>query len=225
MAIGNKEKNDSTELVIIRDGQSEDKRKSFFDVIQKNGDEWVTTQKTDRFSGDFKSLKRGLKYDPSVPRQKELIEKFGNKPVITISLVDHESNQTYVYKFSLRLSTRTLINRLVNLKSGDNLEISIWNDKEKGYENFSLRQNGELVKWKYSLDEVPRAEEIRKKDGTLVSRDFKDVDQFFLDQVDNFKLKASPTAIPLAPKQKVVIPEILTDLVDNGDDDSDSIPF
>lgn len=221
MAIG-KENNDSTELVIIRDVQSEDKRKSFFEVIQKNeNDQWAPTQKTDRFSGHFKSLKRGLKYDPSVPRQKELIEKYGNKPMISLSLVDYETNQTYIYKFSLRLSTRTLINRIVNLKSGDNLELSIWNDKEKGYENFSLRQNGELVKWKYSLDEVPRAEEIRKKDGTLVSRDFEAVDQFYLDQVDKFALKSSSHA-PAPAKEKVAIPAVVSDLVD---DDSDSIPF
>ena len=217
MALGNKQ-NDSTELVIIRDVTPKDKSKSYFEVIQKQGDPaaWVVTQTTDRFNGNFKSLKRGLKYDVSKPKQKELAEKYGNKPSIELTLVDEAANQTYLYKFNLRLATRNLINRFLSLTAGDNIEISIWNDKVHGYENLSLRQNGELIKWKFDKDQIPAPEELRKKDGTLVSRSFDEVDQFFLDQIDSFYLHANaappvPTGVTSALEKAKVKAEVAED--------------
>ncbi len=212
--IGKENKNDGTELVIVQDRTSEDKKKSFFEFIQKVDGQWVVTAKDSVFSGDLKSIQHGLKYDISIPKQRELAEKYKNRPVIKLQLVDREANQTYLYKFNLRLATRTLINRVLALESTDGLAISIWNDRETGNEKISLKQHGKPVDWKYGLDEVPKPEELRKKNGELISRDFDEVDKFFLDKIDEFnasKKKSHTQSEPVVKEPVATKAEISED--------------
>lgn len=125
-----------------------------------------------------------------------------------------DGNDTYHIDFTYRLASRSLFNAILSLTSADNLSIGIYESK-KGYETFSLRQNDEIIKWKYTLEEQPQAEEITNKAGTKKITDFSEVDQFFEDVlrewVDNLgiatdKAKETEEKAPAAAPAKTPAP-------------------
>lgn len=203
--IGNSKTYD-TELIIVRDHTKEDQKpcKPYFTFTHKDGDHWVVKAKSDRFSGTLKSLKIKDRYDLSKPKQKELATKYGNSKVGVITVEDSAAKQTYRWEFNFRLATRSLMNRVFSLKSGDNVEISIWATEEGGvlYDKISLRQGGELVKYNYSKEEVPVPKEI-KINGRM-EKDYEELNNFYIEKVEGFSfLKATPLPPPAAPKEKV----------------------
>jgi hypothetical protein len=115
------------------------------------------------------------------------------------------------------------MNRLLNLTSPENVQISLWQD-DKGYEVLTLRQNDQVVKAKYSKEEVPSPPEVKIR-GSLV-RDYFEVDQFFIDKINSFSFaKSEPVevkngAVKSTPKEE--LSKKTTALTDIPEDD---IPF
>jgi hypothetical protein len=89
-----------------------------------------------------------------------------------------DGDDTYHLDLTYRLSTRSLFNALINLPDAKNISIGIYESK-KGFETFSLRQNDEVIKWKYTLEEQPAVEEMVNKAGTKKLTDYSEVDAFF----------------------------------------------
>lgn len=93
-----------------------------------------------------------------------------------------DGNDTYHLDLTYRISSRSLFNALLSLKSADNLSIGIYESK-KGYETFSLRQDDVIIKWKHEIKDLPLSVEIKDTKGNLVKTDYCDVDQFFEDEL------------------------------------------
>lgn len=185
MGLGNQNREYDTELVIIEDVSPKDGGKPSFNVKKKIDGAWVVVQSTSNFYGDFKSLKIGMKYNEDDPKQAELAKKYGNRYRAIVELVDKEANETYRYGFTLRMSTRGLINRLLNLQSFDNVNISIKPSKEGKFENFFVEQNKQSVKWKYEKGEFPEPREYLGKGGKP-ERDYSNQDEFFVNAINQF---------------------------------------
>lgn len=199
--IGNSKTYD-TELVIVRDYTKEDKKpcKPYFTFTQKDGDNWVVKAKSDRFSGKFVSLKVKDRYDVTKPKQKELATKYGNSKVGVLTLEDEEAKQTYRWEFNFRLATRAMMNRIFSLENPRDIEVSVWSVEEGGiiYDKISLRQGGELVKYKYSKEEVPSPRDVRV--NGKVEKDYEELNNFYIEKIGEFSI-SKPTPLPEA-KQK-----------------------
>lgn len=118
-----------------------------------------------------------------------------NKHVV-LYLRDKESNETYSLDLTYRIATRSLFNSLLSLKSNEGLSISIYRSK-KGYESFYLTQNAVKVGWKFeNREDLPEAEVIKDRKGTVIKTDYGAVDDFF-----EAELKALVAALGLGQKQ------------------------
>jgi hypothetical protein len=84
-------------------------------------------------------------------------------------LNDSETNETYLLDLRSTMVSRNLFNSLLALETFDGLQISLYNKTSKkdgkDYTNVSLWQGENMVKGKFSLDELPKPEEIKNKQG------------------------------------------------------------
>lgn len=111
-----------------------------------------------------------------------------------------DGNDTYHLDLTYRISSRSLFNALLSLKSVDNLSIGIYESK-KGYETFALRQGDVMIKWKHDLAELPKTVDILDTKGKLVKRDSSDLDEFF-----ETGLRELSVRLFGAPKEKAAAP-------------------
>lgn len=214
MALGNTNNPDSKLIILtpkIKDAD-DNKTKPYFSIADKVNGEWVTRpETTDRFSGTLEKFairSKEFKKDGKVVGDMKFLDVF-------IS----DGDERYLASFSFKISTRGLMNRLLNLTSPENVQISFWQD-DRGYEVLTLRQNDEVVKGKYSKEEIPVPTEVKIRGQ--VQRDYYEVDQFFIDKINEFSFKTAvkaskPTAVPAQKKAPVEAPTEASD--------SDDIPF
>lgn len=123
-----------------------------------------------------------------------------------INLVD--GDDFYAISFPYGIATRAFFNALLSLKTFEGLEIGTYMTKPKSeggksYPAIALRQNGELIKWKYSLDDLPKVKEITFKGQTM--RDYSETDAFFNAQLVelNKTIKAPKVAVAQESAQAV----------------------
>jgi hypothetical protein len=192
------------------------KTKPYFSISDKVDGSWVQrSETTDRFSG---TLKKFLVKTKDVYRDGKVVDKMN-----LLDVYVEDGDETYLASFTFKISTRGLMNRLLNLTSPENVQISLWQD-DKGYEVLTLRQNDQVVKAKYSKEEVPSPPEVKIR-GSLV-RDYFEVDQFFIDKINSFSFaKSEPVevkngAVKSTPKEE--LSKKTTALTDIPEDD---IPF
>jgi hypothetical protein len=133
---------------------------------------------------------------------------------VKLYVADHESNELYLFNLSYNFATRGLLNSILSLPSGDNVELSIW-ENQKGFTNISLHQGGERVSWKYSFDELPTPKEIEFKGKKM--RDYDEVDAFIEKEVSEW------AANVLGSKTKS--DESEQEEVEVSSDDDDDVPF
>ncbi len=79
---------------------------------------------------------------------------------------------------------RSICNSLLNLQAYENVSISLYSSKpkkegDKVYASASIRQNDEIVRWKFGQSEVPAAKVVGELKGKKVI-DWSPVDDFFL---------------------------------------------
>lgn len=210
--LGNKN-TDSTKLLILkvktRDAAGKD-IEPIFQVNEKNPEtgKWGPVSSTPTVSGDLvrADVKEG--------------EFDGQKTYnISVYLRDLELNETYLVDLKLNILSRGLLNSILNLANFKDVKISLYTNA-KGYAAASLRQNGEMVKWKYSLNEIPPAVEVQFKGKT--QRDFTPSDEFFVEKVKDFAADISAAA--QAPKkEKIGVKEndLVGEAAGESDEDSD----
>ena len=99
---------------------------------------------------------------------------------VSLTLQDSAKNETYLIDFKLNMLTRSLLNSLFNLTAFQDVKLGLYTGK-KDYPAIGVRQAGELVKWKYSLDEIPVAEEVTFKGRVM--RDYSLVDSFYVEKI------------------------------------------
>jgi hypothetical protein len=140
-------------------------------------------------------------------------------------LNDPDSNETYLLDLRSTMVSRNLFNSLLALESFDNLQVSLYNKTSKkdnkDYTNVSLWQGENMVKGKYSLDELPKPEEIKNKQGKLLMRKYDELDEFFAKHLTelNKKISGKPS-----PKNEAKKTEPKTSQ-DAGELTDDRVPF
>jgi len=153
------------------------------------------------------------------PETKEYKSKDGKtvdtKEMVKLLFASEDSEESYLLSLTYRMASRDLFNSILNLETFDGLDVSAFRNK-KGYEKFSLKQNGEYVPGKYTYEEFKakiKMVEIRKKlesDPT----DLNDMLKLELKGVNDKIAKANSGASPAA-----------TSKVEVEEDDESSIPF
>jgi hypothetical protein len=188
MALGNNNSNDNNTLIFLKsvgakkavDFNGKD-GVPYFEVSKKIEGEWKSVAKVDRFSGKIRSVKVGLRFDPNNKKHEKLIEEYGNDTSIKVEVEDAAANEVYVWKTGLTVASRGLFNRMFSLDNLENVEVSFWKN-QAGFDTFSLRQNGEVVKWKYDNKDCPPTKKVKVKGKEIT--DTEDLDAFFVEKIE-----------------------------------------
>lgn len=216
MALGRKNSDQSNSTLIFLSPRTKDEKGEKADphfLIRKKVDgEWVQAGSVDRFSGNLSKIE-----SKEIP-----LKKGGKMELITVTVEDPETEEKYVADFGFKVATRGLFNRLINLETFENIEISYW-ENDKGYDVLSLRQNNEPVKAKYTKEEIPQVQEVKLRGETV--RDYILVDTFYKEELAalNDKIKVAPKTENVekkAPKE-----ETGPDYHDVSGIDDESVPF
>lgn len=131
---------------------------------------------------------------------------------VRLIFADDGVKESYLLELNLSSSGRSVINCLASLESNKNISLQVYRNK-RGRVTFAVKQDGQKVSWKYSMEEVPPAVEIlHPKTGAVVSRDYEDVDNFFINELEciatklGIKLGGKP-ATEKAPDDKPAVLE------------------
>ncbi len=118
---------------------------------------------------------------------------------VNVTLVDNTAGEIYFITVPYSNLGRGLMNSLLALKSFADIEIGLYQTKPKAdggktYPAVSLRQDGEIVRWRYDQKDLPPPDEIVFKGEKM--RDFSKVEAFFSEQLKelNKVIKATPVA-------------------------------
>lgn len=118
---------------------------------------------------------------------------------VNVTLVDNTAGEIYFITVPYSNLGRGLMNSLLGLKSFADIEIGLYQTKPKTdggktYPAVSLRQAGEIIRWRYDQKDLPPANEIVFKGEKM--RDWTAQEDFFSDQLKelNKVIKATPVA-------------------------------
>lgn len=142
---------------------------------------------------------------------------------VNVTLVDNTAGEIYFITVPYSNLGRGLMNSLLALKSFDNVEIGLYQTKPKAdggktYPAVSLRQAGEIVRWRYDQKDLPPPDEIVFKGEKM--RDFTKVETFFADQLKELNKVVKST--PQAQTKETVAAAVGAPESDKGDLD---VPF
>jgi hypothetical protein len=163
----------SPRSTVTENGKSVELEKPRFEVsrVNKDGKIEKTQETATSVSGDLTRIDfKEREYNGNKSRH------------VILYISDSTANETYFIDFTYRISTRSLFNALLSLKKTNDIELSIYRSK-KGYESFGLRQAGQLISWKFPLEQLPAADVIKDKKGNVIKTDFGDVDSFFEEEL------------------------------------------
>jgi hypothetical protein len=182
---------------------------NLFQVSEKVNEEW--TPKEDmvpNVSGNLTKVELDTKEYKGEPYK-----------VVKLFLQDEDAKETYLIDLRYGRLTRNLFNSLLALETFDNLEISNYAKESKidgkTYSNISLWQRAEgaekgtLIKGKFTLADIPAAEEIKDRKGKVIKRNYEEVDDFFETHLKEFadKVNGKKTSKPAtAPAPKAETP-------------------
>lgn len=105
------------------------------------------------------------------------------KGVITksVNLILRDGDETYIVDLRSNIASRNLFNALLSLTTGENVNVSFYTSKKSGYPQFSLRQNDQLVDWKYEKDEFPQPVKVVFRG--VEQSDFTPTEEFFFEKL------------------------------------------
>jgi hypothetical protein len=130
------------------------------------------------------------------------------KTIKSVNVTLTDGDQIYFVTVPYSNLGRGLMNSLLGLKAFGEVEISLYQTKPKTdgaktYPAVSLRQGGEIVRWRYSMDELPKPQEITFKGETM--RDFTAVEAFLAEQLKELNKVIKATA-PVQSNEAVAAP-------------------
>lgn len=110
-----------------------------------------------------------------------------------VFIKDDDVKEAYILDNKFNMLTRDLANKVLGLTELKNVTISVYKNK-KGYNTSALKIGENLVRWKYGLDELPESVAILhprlidEKTGKnkVLSRDYSDVDAWFVKKLNEF---------------------------------------
>jgi hypothetical protein len=179
MALGNNNYDNSGTLIGVKVSQKDKEDKKVdphFVISRKVEDNWVEDSDTYKsISGDI------IKIDISEYEWEGL-------PIKSVKLIlkDNEANEAYALTLKGSVLGRDILNKILGLESLENVQIDLYTNK-KGYATSSVKQNGELVKWKFDFVDLPKPIEItHPKTGVVISRDYSELDEIFFNGVKEF---------------------------------------
>ena len=180
MALGRTQNNSNLNVSILKIKVKDENLKPvdpYFQLVKKVDGAWVVQPSKENFlSGKLTKLAtKTTQYNGEDIHQ------------IEANIVDGED--LYVLDMKLTMLNRSIVNSLLNLTDFSTpIEISLYTNKSK-YPAAAVRQNNEMVRWKFSLDDQPKAISVMFKGKE--QRDFTPIDNFFLSEVRNFGLGKS----------------------------------
>lgn len=181
--LGNTETQDSIKRYFLRI-RSKDANKAevpvHFEVQELVDNEYKVTAKVNDLSGDLVNI-----YINDFEYQ-------GKKSkAIKLHFQDFDRNELYILDLRISLLTRSLFNTLLSLTSFDGLKVGVYQGKpranKKSYPMISVRQHGELVQWKYKLEELPKIQEIKTSAQTI--RIYDELDAFYVAELEKLAVK------------------------------------
>lgn len=145
------------------------------------------------------------------------------KTIKSVNVTLTDGDQIYFVTVPYSNLGRGLMNSLLALKSFNEVEIGLYQTKPKSdggktYPATSLRQAGEIVRWRYSQAELPPPDEIVFKGEKM--RDFTKVESFFAAQLKELN-KVIKAAVP-AQANEAVAASAGAPIVD---EDGEQLPF
>ena len=160
---------------VTRDKDKHELSEPRFDASEKVDEKWVLKDTYSQVTGNIKS----------VDVHTEVYEG-SEKHSVKIFLSDDTANETYLLDLRMNILNRSMLNALINLKSTENVNISLYKNK-KGYNSSCVRQNGEMVGWKHDYKSLPVPVEIlHPKTGVKIQSDYTEVDEFFLSETTSW---------------------------------------
>lgn len=165
-----------------------------FVAFEKVDEKWVKKDTFSQVTGNIKGVEiHEDTYEGNV------------KHSVKVFLSDAEASETYLLDLRLNILNRSLLNALVNLKSTENVNISVYQNK-KGFAASTIRQDGNMVGWKFDWATVPKPVDINHpKTGKKLQSDYAEVDEFFLLNVESWakelgvwKVQGEAKAAPVA---------------------------
>lgn len=191
MALG-KRGNSNLNLTILKIKVKDSELKPvdpFFQITRKVDGEWVNLPDRETFvSGKLVKLaNKTTKYKDEDIHQVEA------------HLLDGED--LFVLDLKFTMLNRSVINSLLSVTDFETpVEISLYTSK-KGFPSAAVRQNDELVSWKFNLDDQPKPITVMFKGKE--QRDYSPIDNFFIEKVGEFQLspaKAGKSEVASADK-------------------------
>ena len=217
MALGKKRHENKNLTVYSVNFKTKDKEthKSVFRVSKKNE------------AGKFDKVDDVYDLSGTITDIETRVTEWEGKKIESFSVNLRDGDELYMVSFPFAITTRAMLNSLFSLDSFENLEIGTYMSKpktegQKSYPQICVRQNGEIIRWKFELKDLPPVEKINFRGQTM--SDFTKVDNFFKDQIIelNKRVKASrgeKRAVAQVQAQDDVQTEVETQ---GGDED---VPF
>ena len=117
-------------------------------------------------------------------------------PTYKITLVD--GDETFVLECTFSMLSKSLLNSFLSMEQPGKLDISVYMSK-KEYCSAWLTNNGEDVKWKYQLNEIP---EVIKTPRKNKKDDIDDSDQvaWYETKIDEWNANYKPEVMPQAQR-------------------------
>lgn len=149
-------------------------------------DKSVFVVKSKNEAGKFEEVDKVFDIGGTLVKAEPTSVEWQGKKIESMNVTLTDGDDVYFISFPYGIATRSFFNALLSLKSFEGLEIGTYmtkpkTDGGKSYPAIALRQNGELIKWKYELKDLPKVKEITFKGQTM--RDYSETDAFFNAQI------------------------------------------
>jgi hypothetical protein len=112
--------------------------------------------------------------------------KWEGKTIKSVNATLTDTDQIYFVTIPYSTLGRNLMNSLLNLKTFNDVEIGLYQTKPKTdggktYPSVSLRQAGEIIRWRFETKDLPAPKEIEFKGEKM--RDYTETENFFSAQL------------------------------------------
>lgn len=206
--LGNNSQESNSKLYILKPKTQDAERKPvkpYFEISEKVEDKWKVTGETTSVSGELTQIVLGER------------EWEGNKiPTVKVVLEDKEKKEFYWLDLRYNILTRSFFNSILSLDKFDDVKVNIYQNKPKegqtkSYANLSVRSHGEMVNWKYKLNELPPVEQVTVNKKVIT--DTTKIDEFFLKELSALakKVKESKGKTKAKTEPQTSTPEVESD--------------
>lgn len=207
MALGSKHNNPNLVVFSLK-LKTKDEPKPVFIVSQKQED------------GKFHEVNRVHSVSGTLIEIEHRETPYNGDVIKSVSLYLKDGDEFYMVSLPYTILSRSVFNSLLNLKSFEDIEISLYNSKPredgKVYGAASVWQNRQLVNWAFERDALPATPEITFKGKKM--RDTEALDKFFEEKIRelNTRIKAKTVVVPnkavATPEPAIAAPEGDTDV-------------